>query len=210
VVIALIIRWLVPLLTARIELDLQPYHVLLMSALVSFACPAILGFIVGLLLLDESDERTLQAMSVTPVSIGSYLAFKLTLPVVATTILTLVCIPIAGLIPFRFGYIAPVLLGALWAPLLALAMATFANNKLQGFVLMRASNVLIFIPMAAWFFDSNWQYAFAVLPSYWPLKAFWLASMGESYALVLVVGAIFHCALIAMLLRRFTFVIGRR
>ncbi len=208
--LALMIRWLVPMIQDRFEFDFRPYYMLMVSLFTSFTCPVLLGFITGFLLLDESDEYTLQAISVTPISLGFYLAVKLGFPVFATTILTLFCIPITGLIPFRLGYVPPVLLGAMWAPMLALAMAALAGDKLQGFVLMRVSNVLIFIPMAAWFIDSPWQYLFGVFPSYWPLKAFWLASEGRNMVLVLLAGAAFHAVLIAWFLRRFRLVLGRR
>lgn len=210
VFIALLLRWIAPIVEDSFEFDFREYYMLITSLFASFTCPVILGFVAGLLLLDESDEHTLQAISVTPISLGFYLTVKLAFPVVATTILTLFCIPIAGLIPFRPGYIAPVLLGAMWAPMLALAMAAFAGDKLQGFVLMRVSNVLIFIPMAAWFIKSQWQYALAIFPSFWPLKAFWLASEGKNSTIVLLIGAAFHLALIAWFLRRFKRVLGRR
>ena len=206
---ALLLRWLVPLIDSRIELDLQPYYLLIMSTHAVLAAPVLIGFIVGILLLDERDDDTLGAIRVTPLSMPRYLAWKLSLPVAVTTVLTLVGIPLAGLIPFQLNYAIPALVGALWAPILALAMVAFAKDKLQGFVLMRMMNILLFIPMGAWFFDARWEPLFAVFPAYWPLKTFWLAARGESYLVFFVVGVVYHAVVMAWLYRRFQRVLGR-
>ena len=206
---ALLLRWLVPLIDSNLELDLRPYYLLIMSTHAVLAAPVTMGFIVGILLLDERDNETLRALRVTPLSMRRYLAWKLTLPLGAVVVLTLLGIPLAGLIPFQLDYAGPALVGALWAPILALAMVAFAKNKLQGFLLMRITNLLIFVPMAAWFFEAPWEPLFAVLPAYWPLKAFWLAARGESYGVFLAVGAVHHGAVIAWLYRRFQRVQGR-
>ncbi len=210
IVMALLLRWLVPLIDSNLELDLRPYYLLIMSTYAVLAAPVTMGFIVGILLLDERDNETLRALRVTPLSMRRYLAWKLTLPLGAVVVLTLLSIPLAGLIPFRIDYTGSAVVGALWAPILALAMVAFAKNKLQGFLLMRITNLLIFVPMAAWFFEAaRWEPLFAVLPAYWPLKASWLAARGESYGVYLAVGAVYHGAVIAWLYRHFQRVQGR-
>ena len=209
IVTALLLRWLVPLIDSNLALDLRPYYLLIMSTHAVLAAPVTIGFIVGILLLDERDEDTLRALRVTPLSMRRYLTWKLSLPLAAVVGLTLLSIPLAGLIPFQLNYTGPALVGALWAPILALAMVAFAKNKLQGFLLMRMTNILIFIPMGVWFFDARWEPLFAVLPAYWPLKAFWLAARGEGYLLFLGIGAVYHLVAIAWLYRRFQRVLGR-
>ena len=203
VLMALLLAWLVPVIDQNIEADLQPYYVLIVSVYAVLASPVLIGFVVGVLLLDERDDGTLQAIRVTPLSLRRYLAWKLSLPTAVTTVLTLLCLPLAGLVPFQFDFAAAALVGSMWAPILALAMAAFASNKLQGFVLMRVSNVLFFLPIGVWFLDARWEPLFALAPAYWPLKTFWLAARGESYLLPFLVGAIYHAATVVWLYRRF-------
>jgi fluoroquinolone transport system permease protein len=206
--LALLTRWLVPWGAARFDVDPIPFYPLLMSAFVVFLAPVLVGYIVGIMLLDERDEGTLQAISVTPLPLWQYLAWKLTIPVVATTILTIVLFPVVGFMPFRWNYLPVVMVGAMWAPLLALLMSCFARNKLQGFVLMRVSNVLLVIPMVAWFFP-KWEPLLAIFPAYWPIKSFWLAAEGQSGLVFILVGVLFHAAVIAWLYRRFQTVLRR-
>ncbi len=206
---ALLLGWLVPLADANFEVDLRPYYLLIMSVHAVLAAPVLIGFIVGVLLLDERDNGTLHAIRVTPLSMSRYLAWKLCPPVAVTTVLTLVGIPLAGIIPFQLSYTGPALVGALWAPLLALTMVTFAKDKLQGFVLMRVLNLLLLIPMVAWFVEARWEPLLMVFPAFWPIKTFWLAARGESYLPHCLIGAIYHAAVIAWLYRRFRQVLGR-
>jgi len=203
VALALGLRWLVPVVDANIKWDLQPYYVLIMSGHCVFGVPVLIGFIVGMLLLDDRDDGTLQAMRVTPLSLGNYLAYKLTLPVVLAAVTSVICIPAAGLMEFRASLVPACLVGALWAPILALLMASFAKNKLQGFVLMRVSNVPVAAPFLAWFVTSSWTYAFGLLPSFWPLKAFWLAAEGQTSWPFSLVGTLFHLICVAWLVARF-------
>ncbi|NDJ54722.1 MAG: hypothetical protein GYB68_16765, partial [Chloroflexi bacterium] len=66
-------RWLVPLIDGNIAFDLSPYYGLIM-ALVGLATPSMLfGVIIGFMLLDEKDDRTLIAMRVTPLPILGYI-----------------------------------------------------------------------------------------------------------------------------------------
>ena len=68
---------------------------------------------------------------------------------------------------------------------------------------MEAGGGVLQLPLIAWFFDPPWHYLVAIIPTYWPAKAFWVASEGGEYAGYLIVGAIFHIVIILALLKRF-------
>jgi fluoroquinolone transport system permease protein len=203
----LLTRWLVLAIDANVELDLQPYYPLIVTGYIGVT-PILIGFIVGMVLLDERDDGTLLAVRVTPLTMGRYLAYKLALPVAVTTPLTLIGLSLVGLVPFRLAFVPAVLVSALWAPMMALVMASYAKNKIQGLVLMRISNIPAGVPMFAWFVPPGWQYVFGVLPTFWPLKAFWLAAEGRSSWAVVAVGAIVHVACLRWLLGRFRRALG--
>src|SRR5512134_134742 len=79
--IALLARFVVPILTRRIGeatgFDLAAYHAPIMSAALLLISPAICGLVVGFLLLDQRDDRTLAALQVTPLPPRAYLAYRL-------------------------------------------------------------------------------------------------------------------------------------
>jgi fluoroquinolone transport system permease protein len=201
-IMALMMRWIIPWASSQYSVDLEPYYPLIMSGVVVLLGPVFVGYIVGILLIDERDEGTLKAIGITPLPIWKYLFWKLSLPVVASIVLTIVSFPIIGIDHFEAGYLPVIGVSSLWAVLLALAMSCFAKNKIQGFILMRFSNLLLLFPILVWFFP-NWELLAMVFPTYWPMKSFWMESRGLSSGVFVGVGLLFHLLLIAVLYRRF-------
>lgn len=90
------------------------------------------------------------------------------------------------------------------APMLALYLASHAQNKVQGFALMKLSGIVLFAPIAAYFVDSGWEYAFGVVPTYWPMKVYWMLEAGEPGVWsFLVVGVAYQSVVTAWFVRRF-------
>lgn len=189
---------------ARFQFDLSPYIVMIMSYLV-IGSPAVFGVVIGFLLLDERDEGSLIALQVTPLSLTNYVAYRLGLPMILTVFLLLISLPLAGITTFSFGQLLLLaLVAAPLAPLLAVFLAAFASNKVQGFALMKGSGILFIVPFAAYFIDSSWQWAFGLLPTYWPPKLYWMLSAGESGVwLVALVGVVYPLLWVYWLGRRF-------
>jgi fluoroquinolone transport system permease protein len=192
--VALVLRILVPrigeALHAAKGFDLSPFHPLIMGGYL-MTVPGIVGMIIGFLLLDERDTRTLTALRVTPLSMRRYLAYRITVPLVAGTVVTLAAYPVASVSPLPLRDLAPIaLVAGLWAPLLALLLATAAPNKVAGFAAVKVLNSINLIPIASFFVPVPLQYAAGILPGYWPMRALWSATTGDSYGLYLVVGGV--------------------
>ena len=213
-VFALVFRWGVPVLDAwlaeRYGFDLGPLYPLLTSFLVLMV-PTLLGAVVGFLLLDHRDDRTLTALQVTPLTVEGYLAYRIAVPMAASVPVMMACIAIADLVTMGVvpSFVAAVQ-AAPAAPLYALFVAAFAANKVQGFALLKGAGVLTWPPIVAWFVSSPWQVAFGIDPLYWPLKVFWMLDAGEPGVwLYFLAGVAFQGLLIAILVRRFKTVISR-
>lgn len=205
---ALLVRWGLPLLepwlVATYGLTLEPYDALILSFFVALT-PSFAGIVTGFLLLDERDDRTLTALMVTPMSLSQYVAYRVTAPMVLGVVMTLVAIPIAGVarvpLPALLGV---ALLAALTAPIMALFLASFAENKVAGMALMKLIGGLGVIPVAAYFVEVPWQLLAGVVPSYWPLKVLWLASEnGQNVWLFFAAGLLVNLAVLAALVKRF-------
>ncbi|MCA9919597.1 MAG: hypothetical protein KC445_16675 [Anaerolineales bacterium] len=182
--LALLVRFgwppLVNLLHTRYQFDISPYVVMLMSYLV-IGAPAVFGVVIGFLLLDERDEGSLIALQVTPLSLNNYIIYRLGMPILLTVLLLVISLPLAGITNFTFGELLVLgLVAAPLAPLLAVFMAAFASNKVQGFALMKGAGIFFIVPFAAYFIEGNWQWAFGLLPTFWPPKLYWMISAGEA------------------------------
>ena len=168
--------------------DLAAYYPLIMGGYLMTA-PGIVGMVIGFLLLDERDERTLSALRVTPLSMRRYLAYRVTLPLVAGTATTLVGYPLVGVTRLPATTLVPIAaVAAVSAPSLALVLATAAPNKVAGFAVVKLLNVINLLPIAAFFVPPPLQYVAGVLPAFWPMRALWSAAAGEPFAAYLFVG----------------------
>jgi len=207
IVMALALRWGVPVLGSvlqrRFDFDLVPYHPLILSA-VTLTMPALVGAIIGFLLLDQRDDGTLAALQVTPLTLRGYLAYRAAAPMAASILVTAVAMPLTGLM--TAGPVALVLDAAIAAPMgpiFALFLASFATNKVQGFALMKASGVASWPAILAWFVPPPWQLALGVVPHYWIAKVVWVTEAGGAPWSFAAAALAFQLALLLWLLRRF-------
>jgi hypothetical protein len=136
--------------------------------------------VLGFLLLDQRDDNTLTALQVTPLSLNGYLAYRISLPLLVSFLTTLVMVPLVGLGPIDWpAHLAAAVCSAPLAPIFALFNAAFAQNKVQGFAVMKASSVISIPPLVAYFVTSGWQWLFGLVPTYWPVKVYWLLQAGS-------------------------------
>ncbi|MCK5921597.1 MAG: ABC transporter permease, partial [Methylococcales bacterium] len=192
--------WMRDELMAQFNFDLAPYYILLLSYGFVIGIPVIFGVVIGFLLLDERDDGTLTALQVTPLSLNNYLMYRVAMPMLISVVLVVITFPLTGLSTLSLASVFWVsLLSAPLAPLFALLLATIAQNKVQGFAVMKGIGSFMLIPLAAFFIPAWWQILFGIFPTYWPLKLYWLLDAGDSTAWVyFVVGLIFEIGLLAL------------
>jgi fluoroquinolone transport system permease protein len=208
-------RFAIPLVAtfteSRFGFDLVPYYPLIMS-FIGIAVPGMVGTVIGFLLLDQRDDDTLTALLVTPMSIGDYLRYRMVVPVVIGIPLTIVMFPLAGLTDVSaVQVITSSISAALIAPMYALFIASFAPNKVQGFALCKGMGVLAIPVLVAYFMPWPWQDIAGFVPTYWPLKVFWLFDDGAPGTAVgyAAVGCVYQALLLALLAARYTRVVHR-
>ena len=191
-ILGLATRFLMPFLTDRVILiDLTLYYNLIGSTVIGLQVALIAGTAIGLLVLDEKDQRTLTALQVTPLSLRVYLAYRLGLPVIFSMLGSLLIIVLVSNflpMPAPLPSLLVVFLGALPLPVYALFISAMGQNKVQGIALSKGLGPFIILPVLAWFVPEPWQWLFGIIPTFWPAKAYWQVMAGENLALVLWVG----------------------
>jgi fluoroquinolone transport system permease protein len=207
IILAFGFRIAVPPLTLwaqeRFAIDVTPYYPLLLSTFILLA-PGMAGLVTGFLLLDERDDRTLTALLVTPMPLNSYLFYRISFPIVLGFVTTLIGYPLIGLVPIApIDLVIVALLGASSGPLVALFLAAFAENKVAGLTMVKMLNGITLLPLVAYFVQSNLQLLAGVIPTYWPLKIFWLAAAGQSYWGYVVAGFVVNGLALWLFMRRF-------
>lgn len=209
-VYAAIVRFALPPLTALLDerygFDLVPYHPLLLSLFLMLGPAAVLGALAGLMLLDEKDTGTMQALRVTPVSMATFAAYRVATLVVVCTLFVVLMMALSGYVPAAQlpGAALAGLCTGLTAALVAVLMALVAGNKVEGLAVVRAVGMIVFgLPVLPWFVPGGWQVLFGMLPSYWPAKIFWVVAEGGTVWPWLLAGLAVNGLALALLMRAF-------
>ncbi|MCA9972587.1 MAG: hypothetical protein KC425_20340 [Anaerolineales bacterium] len=212
--LALAARWLLPALLAEMEtllgLALLPYYRPVMGYVLATLAPFMVGFVVGFLLLDQRDDRTLVALQVTPLPLSGYLAYRLALPLLVSVPVTMLVLPVSGLAALTAVQLLLVAVAAApQAPLLALLLAALAQNKVQGFALLKASSVVMLPPLLAYFLPPPWPLLLGIVPTVWPARLFWALQAGDPAGLLLAAALAYQGLLLLALARAFRRVMTR-
>lgn len=206
-VLALAARGVIPTLFERIAaalpFPLMTYYPAIMGFVLSSLGPSMLGYVIGFLLLDQRDDGTLTALLVTPLSLARYLAYRLAWPMLGSIIMTVITMPLSGLV--HLNGLELVLVGvsaAANAPLFALTLATFASNKVQGMALMKMSSVVTFPPLVTFFLPQTWQWPFILFPTFWQARFFWGVSNDAGISVLFPLASIAYQMLLLLVLFR--------
>ncbi|MCK6538739.1 MAG: hypothetical protein L6Q26_01670 [Anaerolineales bacterium] len=207
VLLALVMRWGVPAITTRLmeqyNFDLVQYYPVLLAYFFVGMCPMVFGAVIGFLLLDEKDDRTLTALQVTPLPLNSYILYRVAVPILLTFGLMFVLFPLANLTPFNLRTVLLTALAAApMAPMLALMFGSVAQNKVQGFALMKLTGFIFIAPVVAYFAPAGWELAFGIVPTYWPMKVYWLLYEGAANVWLYVVIAFVYQLLVTVYFAR--------
>ena len=208
VVLRYALPWLNETLAARegIEIALSTYYPVAVAFIAVFNGALLGGVLVGFLLLEEREDDTIHAMLVTPLPVPTYLTYRVILPTVVGFASVFAQLLILGnLVPLAAWKMAAIAAGAAFmAPIAALFFATYAENKVQGFALMKFTGIAGFMIGASWFVNTPLQYLFGLFPPYWVSKAYWLAVEGVAWwPAALVLGIVLQIAMTAWLMGRF-------
>jgi fluoroquinolone transport system permease protein len=206
VVLRFALPWLNDLLIDSGSFALEPFYPMAIAFIAVFNGALIGGTMIGFVLLDEREDHTIKAMLVTPLPLPVYVGYRVLLPMVIGFVLVLAQLlllnPLAALPVWQ---IAGVALGAgMTAPIAALFFASFADNKVQGFALMKFTGIGGFLIGGAWFVEEPLQWLFGLFPPYWISKAYWMALEARPlWWAALLAGIVLQGVLIAWLIRRF-------
>ena len=213
IAVALLLRIAVPALgtslSQRVGFDLTTYYPLVAGAY-GLVAPAVVGFVCGFMWLDERDDRVLDALRVTPVSLTSLLIYRLASAMVIGYLMTLAGYGLLGFIRLPlWSLIVSAALAAWTAPVLAMFLAAFAADKVAGFALAKLFMALSNVALVAWFITMPWQVLAGVTPSYWPMKVIWQVEADAPWLGYALAGMAFNVGAALLLLRRLRLVLSR-
>jgi len=192
--------------SATIPSRLSDYYAPIVAYMAFYTGALMIGTIIGFVLLDEKDERTIEAMMVTPVPLSWFVLYRAVVPaliayvVVAAFFLFInqALVPLWQLLLLCVG-------ASLTAPIITLFFATFAENKVQGFAMAKFVGLAGWVILLGWFVPEPLQWLMGLFPPFLVSKAYWMALDGSPmWWMVLVVGIALEMVAILVLIRRFS------
>jgi len=201
------LHWLVPYVGSMVAqwVDLEPYYGLVLANVLVAGEPVLLGFVIGILFVEERDEGTLLAIQASPFSLRSFLGYRLLVGMLLNVVLTTIGVLLADLVSVSLlEVLATAALAALAVPLVALVYAVYVKNKVQALMVLKPVQIWGGLPTLLFFVPAPWYWIGSVFgPLYYPMRLFWSAAQGQAEWWLMVPGSIIPAVALVWLLRRF-------
>lgn len=198
-----VIRYVFPYLAGIYE-GLQDYfNIILMLATMQGSTA--FGFIYSMVLIDEKDTNVAKVYGILPISKFWFVVFRLIPPfllAVLATFLLLLVEPFYGLA--SVSSLAYSMLAGLVAPLMILFIAVIAKNKIEAMTWQKLFNILIFLPVLAFFVPASISFIFAISPIFWAYQELQSAIDRQNSGIYLLIGFAHTILIITLLIKRFT------
>ncbi|PKK93433.1 MAG: hypothetical protein CVV61_04685 [Tenericutes bacterium HGW-Tenericutes-6] len=130
------------------------------------------GAIIGFSLLDDQDDQVLLSLKIAPINVRYYVLIKLLISYILGVIATILII-LAGRFYDALSFkdlLFITILTPFQGPIFALLINAFANNKVEGFVIMKMSGIILLVPIAALFLTNATEILIYFLPGFWTAR----------------------------------------
>lgn len=160
-------------------LELEPHRALLIVVLVVLHVPSMMGALTAMLIAEDLDERHLLTLRAGPLSMPSYLAYRLGTSMLLSLVVLIAASTVVG--PRLFAWSVPLagvlLLASATGPLATLLVTAFARNRVEALSVLKIVNLVpVGVPVAAWFLDDPFRWLLAPIPYFWVSESAWTAS----------------------------------
>lgn len=167
----------------------------------------VFGALIAFTLLDDKDDKVLMSLKITPVDVKHYVLIKMLVGMIFGFITTFVLLLATNFLPDAniLILLAVAVLGAVQVPSVVLIVNSFSDNKVEGFVVMKLSGMVILFPLIGFFVTGGWQYLLGVAPGYWAgrIIELELVPSEEGSALIVFAAGVLYNILATWLLMKF-------
>ena len=200
--IVAVVVWGLPMVFSAYP-AVQAYdYVILMWA--GMQASTMFGFINGFVFLEEKDEQVFAALRVMPVAADTLLSVRMLLGVSITFAVNVAIFSLNAWLPMSGTQIALTSFQyALLAPVLTLALATFAQNKVEGLAQFKVYNFVAMLPVLIYFLPFRALHGLAVLPTYWTFRSVEAVQAGSHFLLFAGAGLLGYLVVLGVLIRIF-------
>ena len=202
VILFALIIWAVPPLLEKYTFLIPYLSLFLVVAVIENT--QLFCFINTMVLIDEKESEVAKVYGVVPLSKPEYVFSRFLIPYLFTVALNLVLLFVQTICHLSVVSILLIsFLAALVVPVYALAINSMVQNRMQGMVYVKAFNMLVLIPVAAFFVPEKFVHLFGIFPTHWVFQAIDKATQNLSIGLFAAIGFVFLLTLLWLVSRTF-------
>ena len=171
----------------------------------------IFGAITGFTLLDDQDDNVLLTLKITPISVKYYVVLKLLISYIFGIFATFLLLLFSGFLADTemLDIIYILILTPLQGPIYALLINAFANNKVEGFVMMKLSGLILMTPIASLFLIDWTELFLGIFPGFWTARIISMQLIPQDYllsssSLYFIIGVIVHLCIGSLFFKLYT------
>ncbi|MBN2804580.1 MAG: hypothetical protein JXR91_15915 [Deltaproteobacteria bacterium] len=158
--------WFLPSMADKYEI-LKPYLVIFLVVGV-IENTQTFCFITSMVLIDEKETGIAKAWGVVPLTKIEYFVSKFMIPCLFTFFVNTLFLQIQPF--FKINLMFNILISfmaAMIVPLYVLGINSFATNRMQGLIYLKGFNMLVLLPVAAFFIHNNLRHLLGIIPTHW-------------------------------------------
>ncbi|PKM50830.1 MAG: hypothetical protein CVV02_10075 [Firmicutes bacterium HGW-Firmicutes-7] len=162
-----IIVFLIPYLNKHLSFNLADYYLYILSFALIMT-PAMLGIVIGFMMIDERDGKIAELMTVTPLGRSGYLYNRLSFAFIATVVYTFMGYFTVNIykLPLLVVFLLSILLGIL-SIILGMIIFTVATDKVKGLTYAKGINFMLLFCLSD-LLNERWLTNFSMFfPTYW-------------------------------------------
>lgn len=194
ILISLII-WALPALVIKYDF-LSPYlAIFLVIAVIENT--QMFCFISSMVLIDEKESDVAKVYGIVPFKKWQFIVSRFLIPYLFTFLLNFVLFNIQPFYTISLiNNLIISLLTALIVPIYVLTINAIVKNRMQGMVYIKAFNMIVLLPIAAFFVPEKFKHLFGFLPTHWIFQSVENVTKGNSIVTLSIIGFIFLVVLL--------------
>jgi fluoroquinolone transport system permease protein len=182
--------WLIPNMVEKYDI-LNPYlSIFLMVGVIENT--QTFSFISTMVLIDEKETDVAKVYGVVPLNSLEFISSRLLIPYIITVMFNVVLLRVQTFYPIDWtSNILISMLSGLILPIYILGINSIVKNRMEGMIYVKAFNMLVLIPIAAYFVPSSFKYIFSILPTFWLYESIETFTHNSSMLIPMVIGYAF-------------------
>jgi fluoroquinolone transport system permease protein len=187
VILLVLIIWVLPSFVQKNDFLIPYLPVFLIIAAIENT--QMFCFISSMVLIDEKESEVAKVYGIVPLSKFKYIVSRFIIPYFFTVSLNVILFIVQPFYSISFGNNLVIsLLTALIVPLYVLSINAIVINRMQGMVYIKAFNMIVLVPIVAFFIPPQFKHLFGFLPTHWifqsidnvtnQLPILWLTTIG--------------------------------